>query len=567
MAKRFIVVLLCGMALSLVVMMFAGGLPVNAQGDECAAGFLSEVERLSRECSALPPGMICASADGVGLQQRDTGAFSPLTGRASLAGSTAVVLDPDVESGLAVMQLPALEEGRSISGVLWGDARLLDAPAPPKAPICNARSLGSINVRSEPGTQATILGQLALDQEVPIVARLADATWWRIEWAGQFAWVFAELTPADCDPETMLVYDPATGEISGGAPTPDFQAARLETALTAPACPAIPHSGALLQSPAGGAGWLLNGMQISLDGTIWVQAPLHDVMAVQVLEGQVVVETGQVSRAAAAGQVLRVPLRDGVADGVPGPALEGLAAGVENLPLGLLPRQIAPPPAAGTLPGSPGTIQCGIFPQQIVLTPDSSGAAEIALMLDEAQTVRLSAAGPGVAGLTLNGDALPAGEAGAGALIVPEMMLEAGNYQLAVDMTSSEPVTVGVTCDLPVISAADAVLSCDDLLLHWDAVQGGSVSFSTPSAARVSVLVTHGLPSEGPAGTLAVVTAGGETLAQADFSGVGAVQVAGPLPVAVQEAGMYRVEWDGDPFNTTSIEVICEMAPVETAEE
>ncbi len=547
--------------LGVVVVLAAA--PVAAQGgDTCAATFLAAADQLVEGCNGMQAGMICAGPAGVSLRQAATGAAALAAGVTSLAESAAVELaSTAAEPAIAVLQLPALEEGRSLTAVVWGTARIDDAPAPPRAPACEARSLGSINVRSEPSTAATILGQLEPDQRIPILARLEDATWWRIAWNGDFAWVFAELTPSECDPEIMLVYDPDTGAISGGLPTPEFQAVQLMTGLSDLTCPAALQGGALVQSPGEGVSWLLNGMRVYLDGTIWVQAPLHDALAIQVLEGQVAVETGPVSRVAGVGQMLRVPLRDGQAEGVPGPVLDGVSADVAFLPLMALPRAVEPPAASVPAAGDQAAVQCSPLPQLWQLIPDGTGTAAVDLVLDTAQVVRVSATGAGLSGLAVGEQSASAGSAGEDFRIMPGVSLEAGTYRVVVTASGSQLVTLGVTCDLPVVTVAQEALTCEDLLLRWGDVQGGSVQFSTSGAARASAVVTHALPSEGPAQTLGVADAAGDVLAQAPFAAVSSLQVAGPLVVDVSEAGIYRVEWDGDPFNVAAVEVVCELLP------
>ncbi len=577
---------LYGMA---AVLVFVGVLQAGAQartvraqdgGDTCDLLMQQATAAAGAACADLLPASLCVGAAPVQVVTA-TGEVvtvaSPLP-LAGLARITAGGPDPVARQwGIGLLRVPAVDAGEELSAVLFGSATLINDPGPPVAPECQAVSVGTVNVRSEPNTNATILGQLSFNQAVPVVGRLPDSSWWHILWQGEPAWVFAELVPADCDPEAMLVIDPVTGEVSGGLPAPDFQSVRLESDFTGPLCPGAPHGGLLLQSVAGGAGWRVNGMLLRVNGTVLLQAGTNDVLAAQVLEGELAIVAQGVTRQAQAGQLLRAPLRDGQLEGLPGPALDIVLMDVVSAPVSLLPRAVTPPEPAVALPGGPlddADVACGYLPRQVVVGAEG-GRAGVRVAADAGQTIRISAASPaGVVRLAVQqpgseDEELLAVEEGGGdgSVVADYMANEAGSYRFLAETVAGAEVRFGVTCNLPRSVPPPAAQACDSMLLRWEGIMGNGVRFSAPAGAEVSVLAGHPLPSEGPASTLSVLAATGEALGEAAFMGLSGRQVAGPLDLLVPQAGEYVIQWDGDPFNPVDVEALCvEPGPQSPAE-
>lgn len=529
--------------------------PIHAQGNECVDRYQDVVENMLTQCSDMQRGTVCISASGVQLLTVDDS--SVLDGSVlALAGLSQIVSEASTDAyGIAMIEVPALEDGLTIFGVLYGDASLKNDPGEPQAPACSARSLGSINVRAEPSTDSAILGQLELDRTAPILSRLADSSWWQIAWDDASAWIFAELAPTDCDPATMLVIEPETGAVSGGIPAPDYQGGILESNLGTPVCDGLPQGGLLLQSPPGGASWRLNGMTLVLDGTVLLQAGLNDVLMVQVLGGQAALELGGINRAASAGQVVRVPLRNGEPDGVPGPALDAVSHEVETAPLVLLPDSIEMLEATLVVTDNDDGVICSLLPQQVSQLPEN-GIVEFVLEFERPQSVRLSAAGQGVTALQVLESPLSVSGESPLVLSAAEGDLAAGRYQVQARTTGTSPVVFGLTCDLPQISTP-VVGSCADFLTSWGDVLGGQVQLNAPGGAQVSVLVQHNLPSQGSATALNVTMDGGISVGSDVFTAVGDSQIAGPLVFESPADSVYTIEWDGDPFSPASVEVIC----------
>lgn len=356
----------------------------------------------------------------------------------------------------------------------------------------------------------------------------------------------------------MLVFDPVTEEVSGGLSAPAFQNVHLTSSFVAETCrPDDPRGGLLLQSEPGGGSWRINEMLLHLDGTALLQASPNDVLLVYVYEGQVGLEVNGLSRIAQAGELLRVLLQNGSVVAMPGPALAVTPPDALTAPLSLLPRAVPSPAAVEPLPEQEGQVVCDVIPQQQI-------DGTFVILADEAQTMRVSAGGPntiGVVGYGPDGQMLSlTGELSttdnASAYVVDFMAETAGAYTFIVTPDDSL-VRWGVTCDLPQAPPLPKVQACSDVLLQWPAVTGNAVRFTAPFGAAVSVQAVHPLPSQGAAETLTVQMSSGEEVGQMPFTSFVAQQVAGPFEFIAPRETEYHVLWDGDPFNSVDVEVLC----------
>ncbi len=554
----------------------AGALVSHAQGggDTCAMVVAQTVAAVQAACSDLQAGMMCATADSVDVRASDGSLLTPapLLPLEGIAQITAAPLSVNEgQWGLGVLRVPAIGTEAPLTAVLFGGATLVNEPGQPTAPSCSAVSLGTVNVRSEPNTESAILGQLNQGESAPITARLPDSSWWRILWRGEPAWVFAQLAPADCDPGTMLVFDPETQELSGGIPAPDFQNVRLVSDFDAPLCGDTPRGGLLLQAAGPEASWRVNDALLTLTGTVLLQAGTEDVLAIHVLEGSAVVRVGEVTRTGQAGQLLRVPLTGGTPAGVPGPALDAVLPDAATAPLTLLPRPVTPlvvnTPAVPPPDGADAA--CSLLPQRVVAPSDGQGG-RIRVMAAADQTLRISAS----ASVDINrlvwempdGSTAVIAEAAGAALAADVMATVDGVYTIeAQGVPAGTVVHFGVTCDLPRPAPLPPMQSCNQLLLDWEGVTGNSVRFSAPLGAQISIEAEHSLPGDGPARTLEVTTEDGQVVGQTAFRTFRDRQSAGPLDLLVPQDGTYVIHWDGDPFNQVDIAAICLMPELNTA--
>lgn len=564
----------------LAIVLLSGPAVGRAQeGDSCAAGLAEAVAMAETTCAAFSTqaagldAALCAGNASVSVRAESGGEIAPAALLALDGVGEIAAASPAADGtawGLGVLRVPGVGAGEHLSAVLFGGAMLTNVVGVPTAPVCSATSLGTVNVRAEPNTNATVLGQLALNEVAPVTGRLADGTWWRILWQGETAWVFAELVPADCDPATMLVVDPATGAVSGGLPAPDFQNVGLESDFSVPLCGDAPSGGMLVQAGGEGATWRVNGVLLRLTGTALLQASGNDVLAVQVLVGQAVLEAEGVTRVGAAGQLLRVPMQAGALASLPGPALDVVLPDAARVPVALLPDSVTPPVPTPAQPDrASGPLTCGVLPQQVIAAPDDLLAI---MQVDAAaeQTLRISAATAG--GVQRLSWQLPDGAVemlaeadGSGAPLVVDVVAPQPGVYVVVAEGAVEPVQFGLTCDLPRPTLPPPVQACADVLLAWDAVSGTSVRFTAPLGAQVSITAAHDLPSQGAARTLQLMTEIGESIGEAAFLPVAGQQAAGPLQALIPQDGTYLILWDGDPFNVMQVEALCQLPAPEAA--
>ncbi len=528
--------------LGAALLFLVAGNPVLAQGGaSCEIQLQQALSAIDARCGSVAPGELCIG-EGVEIQPKD-GVGESSSAEWSLSAVDRVVsqnrLGEGESFGIGLLRAPGLGEGEQLTALLFGEASLAVEPGLPVAPLCNAVSIGSVNVRAEPSTSSAILGQLKLGEAAPITARMGDSAWWRILWQGEPAWVFAELAPADCDPGAMLILDPTTQELTGGMPAPEFQNVRFESGFGTSVCSDEWSGGLLLQSEQDRASWELNGLTLHVEGTILVQGNRDDILAFSVLEGELMLLAGGVSRVAASGQLIRVPMRDGAMAGLPGPALDVVTYDEGLLPLSLLPRSIDVPGAVMQTPAvsAEADLICSPLTQLFTVMADGTRSLLTVLAQDE-QTLRISArfqgsgqlgaVGPsGIHEVLAEGPEVLAGEV---AVTSP------GVHTVVLEGATSETL-FGVTCNLPPGAPVPIVQSCEDVNLHWEAVSGNEVRF----AAQI----------------LSVLSDEGQQVGQTEFGQLRTVQVAGPLDLTVPQDTTYIVAWDGDPFNVANVEVVC----------
>ncbi len=553
-----------------------GGSVSRAQeGGACAVQVEQAVAATGESCTNLSPGTACTGYGMITASPEFGAAATPPSSASlqGLSGITALAVSPSGEQSWSVVSLrvPGMG-GNSLFAVLYGGATLWNEPGQPVPPVCRATSIGTVNIRAEPNTNAAILGQLLVNESALITARLPDSSWWQIVWNDQPAWVYAELAPSDCSPAAMVVIDPVTGELSGGLPAPDFQGARLESGFSSALCPDAPRGGLLVQSEGEGAAWRINGMTMGLNGTVLLQAGADDLLAVQVLAGQVVLEVSGVSRVARDGQLLRVPLHDGAIESVPGPPLEFVSADAARAPLALLPHPIEPPEAS-TVPVLPvgADLVCSPLPQTWTSEFPLNGAPQMRVAASAGQPIRVRVVSPqGGTRLLVQppGEAaqviaeVPVGQGSVASLMGDWSASRTGIYTIIAEAVSlGEAVEFTLTCDLPAALEPPPLQSCEALLLNWEDVSGGMVRFSGRQGATISVVAEHALPSQGAAQTLSVLTEAGEQIGAVAFVAFPDRQVAGPLDVILPQDGAYLLRWDGDPFNVMRVEALCRMPP------
>jgi|GEM_PF-3075470 len=234
---------------------------------------------------------------------------------------------------------------------LFGGAELIDQRseeqrnAHPTATCYATVITENLNVRAFPATNSRILGLLRAGDTVIITGRLADATWWRIDYGDQPAWVFSGFVRTVCQiieipvvlrdapalPETAWYRDP-------------FQIAALRSEIPTQTCSTAPPPGLLLQPPSTGRSRLtLNSVIFDLQASLFVRANAQDGLLFQAIEGPITLSLPDGwSMEVPPGAQVRFPLsEDGLTATAPARGLEPLdVEELATLPLNRLPHPL-----------------------------------------------------------------------------------------------------------------------------------------------------------------------------------------------------------------------------------
>jgi hypothetical protein len=248
--------------------------------------------------------------------------------------------------GIALLQLqanlPDTLPGQNVTMVVFGDVSVLNAVETLVEIPMNA--LGSVNVRSRPSTDASVITSLTSGQDVIANARLDDGSWARIELALEgdsrnYGWVSAQFLDGDIN---------SLPSVQSTAPllTP-MQAFYFISSVGEQSCAQAPSDGILVQSPqgAGRVQFTANGVEFEIGSTVYLTAA-NQVMTVSVIEGSATVTATGVTQTIPAGTFTTIPLDANGQAPTSAPAFPQPYndATLQTLPLLLLPQQIAVAP-------------------------------------------------------------------------------------------------------------------------------------------------------------------------------------------------------------------------------
>jgi hypothetical protein len=315
--------------------------------------------------------------------------------------------------GVALMKLqaglPDNQPTQNVTLILFGDVALRNAePATVQLPVQPVESIGSMNVRAFPSTQAAILGVFGIGEELQATGRLSDGSWLRVEWpeTGGGGWVYAGLVTSTGDLDSLPV-------IEAGAPAyGPLQAFTFQSAADDAQCSEAANSGMIIQTPegAGKVTFLINEISIQLGSTLYFQAQPGGFLTASVLEGAATITAFDTARMATAGSQITVPLgEDGQVAGPPNDPQSYDMAAFHGMPLGMLERAItihAPLTAeelAALLEAQPE------FPPGILDNPGLDGAIPPGLIDNPGVGDSLP---PGLIDNPGLGDSLPPGQGG-----------------------------------------------------------------------------------------------------------------------------------------------------------
>jgi hypothetical protein len=340
-----------------------------AQDNQCLAVLQAAFQATEQVCPETGRNQVCAGSSE--LQAEPQAGFGPFA--FSQPGArlnareiqTLRSLPLSAESyGVSLLRLqadlPDTDSSLNASLLVFGDVELqnqVDAANAP--PTLDVSPTGSMNIRSGPSTDDPIVGTLNARQTVTANGRLGDNTWLRITLAdGSFGWLFASLVTTTGDINSLDVVD--TSGIPVAVRYSPMQAFAFRSGVADAPCAGAPESGILVQSPAGAERITLfvNGAELALTGTAFLQAQPGGEMVINVVEGVSRVTVSTLSQVAPAGTRVRLSLdSNGAASGAPSEPEPYDTTSLYTLPALVIQREIAISPALSpeqiTLAGIP----------------------------------------------------------------------------------------------------------------------------------------------------------------------------------------------------------------------
>jgi hypothetical protein len=285
-------------------------IPAIIAQESCPANVIRAFARAGAACTDLERNQVCygnGTVQGV-FDARGTQSLALVGERASVDWMQQLIVTTEAEYSIASMQLQMslinTEIGRNVSVVAFGDVNLSNqVPVRPLVPI---ESTGVLNIRALPDIESDILSQHPLRTTVQANGILAEGDWLRVQIpdTSDIGWVARDLIITTGDLNMLNIVDVDTPFLR------PFQLASLVTAQDDAWCEGTPESGILIQSPniTDAVEMTLNGVEMRLSGTLFVQAVPDAAMVLQQIEGNTLIRVGADSRWIVAGSEIALPL-------------------------------------------------------------------------------------------------------------------------------------------------------------------------------------------------------------------------------------------------------------------
>ena len=291
-----------------------------AQEDQCTAAVNAARSNILAHCAEQVAGTLCFGNPTVAVKNKP-GAQSNAGQRFSRPGDLADLGSAELFStsseartwgvARAVFQaFPADSLAAEISNLLLiGDVAVFVPPAviaPSGLVEVEVTAALGANLRVEPYTEARVIRPAAQRTRLWALRRSEDGEWIQAYINPvQLAWVSESLVAGAVDElDTAL---PA----NAGAPLwLTLQAFDFGSGLDHAPCDSAPDSGIILQTPkyAAPRRFVINGAQLRLNGTVYMQAVARVGMWVYVLDGEAQITIADVATAIAGGAYIRIPL-------------------------------------------------------------------------------------------------------------------------------------------------------------------------------------------------------------------------------------------------------------------
>jgi hypothetical protein len=312
-------------ALVCLVLVIAAA-PLTAQDATCMQQMAESFQNILDFCQGLGDNQACLGSAAQVIPQpgaADTG-LREAGDRATLANINALIVGGE-GYGAALMKIhPDLGgtfHNQTLMLALYGATQVQNArpvvppiptPQPTMTPVIAAfTTLVKVNMRYEPNTSSMRVGSLRAGDRGLVLGRSTDGKWFYVApgfsstgwvWGDSTGWVWGEALRIDGDINALPVDDHG-GNLAAyqpnNDPTPTPQAwqvllpdamrnLKVQTGISSSPCTDTP-SGLLIQTNniTEPQKLLLNGVSLSIDGTLDVQAPPGGDMTIRVLAGTV----------------------------------------------------------------------------------------------------------------------------------------------------------------------------------------------------------------------------------------------------------------------------------------
>lgn len=336
-------------ALWICIIMLSGG-GVTAAQEFCTGIERAAMASLAEACAGTPADSVCygfRTLYAAGQDAETPAAAFTTPGHLLPTGDVGLLLSSSEDDtwGVALVHTRAYPPGdwaaQEVVLVLMGNVLLQNGGQEGVEVLTQdvqVAAAAGANVRSGPSLEFRVLTPVFDGEMLKATGRLEDGSWLRVQLRdGRPGWLAADVIADDAAGLPVVTYEDTPPELLY-LPMQDFA---LQSGLQDARCPEVPDSGLLLQTPDTQTmlTFRVNGLELLLAGTAFLQARPLDYLALSVLEGQAELRAPDVVRTVAAGQFIHVPLDE------TGQALPGVTSPMPynytrmlTLPVTLLPR-------------------------------------------------------------------------------------------------------------------------------------------------------------------------------------------------------------------------------------
>lgn len=288
----------------------------------------------------------------------ESGAWTVVAGNLTLKTNDPNLTTPAAVTMLLIGDVSVANAGETLSAASTGQA--------------TATVLGTlgINVRKSPSGSATAVYQLSPGEQVTSTGRLdnSQGRWIRITIPNNYAgvgWVIADYLSVEGDADNLPVVrenSPVLPPSTSAEQTVEFgpmQSFSMVSGVTDASCAGTPDSGLLLQTPNGiaagsGAKLRVNGVEIVLNGTAFIQAQPTVSLRITILEGDATVTANGSTQQAQAVSTVAVAMGQNLEPTNTPTTVQVDTVKVESLPMDLLDRSFLISDAAPVASGGQG---------------------------------------------------------------------------------------------------------------------------------------------------------------------------------------------------------------------